>query len=203
MRKALAAVALLTACAVPRTAEAPKPKLGPVEHAVAHTVYLDDSGCSAVNVGGLRLVTAKHCAPDDAKAGDAYEGGTLVFVSPTEDFVVVAMIEAPYWIDRIELRQAELGEHLYVVGYPQQLFDMKQHLTVTDGIAAGPVDDERQARITAPVYFGNSGGGVWADDGSLIGIAVSIYAAPIEGLPRLPYAGQSFMVPIEHVRPYL
>ena len=59
-------------------------------------------------------------------------------------------------------------------------------------------------RITAPAYFGNSGGGVWADDGSLVGIAVAIMTARLPGIPwPLPYPGQTFMVPIENVRPYL
>ena len=173
----------------------------PVAHAVQHTVFLAGSGCTGVAVGGDRLVTAKHCVPDDAKAGDAYEGGELLYISPSYDFAV-ARLPGPHV--RIALRAGELGEHIYVVGWPVQLGSGEQALTVTDGLVAGPVDAEGQARITAPVYFGNSGGGVWADDGALVGIAVSIYAAHVDGYDQpVPYVGQSFMVPIEHVIAWL
>ncbi len=197
---ALVALAGCTVVQVP-SAHAPAIERSPVELAVQRTVHLRASGCTGVLVGADRLVTAKHCAPDDAKAGDAYEGGTLLHVSPTYDFVVVQVVDARR---RIELRTGQVGEHLYVVGYPVQLGNSEQELTVTDGVVAGPTDQEGQARITAPVYFGNSGGGVWSDDGALLGIAVSIYAANIEGYPRaMPYAAQSFMVPVELIVEWL
>lgn len=203
MRLLAAVLALaLLACAAPAP-EAPKP-LNPVTQALAHTEFLTKMGCTGVRVAAGVLVTAKHCVPDDAKDGDPVEGtdGTLKWVSPTEDFVVIVEpVKGPE--EFIPLRKADLGEHIYVVGYPIQLGSREQELTVTDGIVAGPVNDQRM-RITAPAYFGNSGGGVWADDGSLVGIAVAIMVVRLPGVPwPLPYPGQSFMVPIEHVRPWL
>ncbi len=197
---ALVAVALL-GCAPSAPPEVPRPQ-SPVQSALAATVFLKDAGCTGVRVGASRLVTAKHCVDDEAAAGDAFEGGVLLFISPSEDFVVVSL---PFLgrDEFIPLRQAELAEHIYVVGYPVQLGSGKQELTVTDGIVAGPVNNYRM-RITAPAYFGNSGGGVWADDGCLVGLAVAIMTARLPGVPwPLPFPGQTFMVPIEHVRPWL
>jgi S1-C subfamily serine protease len=193
---------LLAGCAVVNVPEAMAPgeEFDAVRYATEHTVHLKGSGCSAVMVGADRLVTAKHCVPDDAKAGDSYEGGTLLHISPAYDFAVVQIRDPKL---RIVLKEPRAGEHLYVVGYPVQLGSSEQVLTVTDGICAGPVDSDGQWRITAPVYFGNSGGGVWSDNGELLGIAVSIYAAPMDGLRPMPYAAQSFMVPASVVTPWL
>lgn len=195
-------LALVAGCAVVNIpdAHAPTEPFDAVRYAVDHTVHLKVSGCSAVMVGGNRLVTAKHCLPEGAKAGDAYEGGTLRHVSPTYDFAVVDVVDRRL---RIALREPKAGEHLYVVGYPVQLGNSEQALTVTDGIVAGPVNGDGEWRITAPVYFGNSGGGVWSDRGELLGIAVSIYAVELEGARPMPYAAQSFMVPAAVITQWL
>lgn len=201
MRAVVLAV-LLASCSQLPTAEAPTLPFNPVQYAVDHTVYLEGSGCTGIVVGPNRVVTAKHCLPDEALVGQDYEGGILVHISPSHDFAIVA--KSTNLLGFIEMRTHSLGEHLYVVGYPVQLESNEQELTVTDGVAAGPANDDGEARITAPVYFGNSGGGVWSDDGQLLGVAVSIYAAAVEGYRYpLPYAGQSFMVPISYVEVWL
>jgi S1-C subfamily serine protease len=196
--RALFALVLLGACAgqpaVPVTR--PVQPFNPVQYAVKHSVFLSESGCSAIAIGGGVTVTAKHCVPDDAEVGDAYEGGTLVWVDQVHDFAIFKTLVDS---DAVLLRDAQLGEHLWVVGWPMQLGSGEQQLTVTDGVFAGPVDDD-QERITAPVYFGNSGGGVWGDDGALLGVAVSIYAVRLEGFRPIPYTAQSFMVPSKYLR---
>ncbi len=202
MKLAITAFVAAAGCTVVNLPEAHAPGVATavVATAISRTVWLKDSGCTGILVGGNRLVTAKHCAPDDAKAGDAYEGGTLLHISPAYDFVVVQVRDPR---TRIELRGPTTGEHLYVVGYPVQLGSGDQELTVTDGIVAGPSNEDGEARITAPVYFGNSGGGVWADDGSLLGVAVSIYAFSPGFVRPIPYVAQSFMVPASVVLPWL
>lgn len=195
------AVVLLIALSACQHAEPVVPKEAPfnaVHHAMARSVFLKSSGCSAIQVSEVQIATAKHCLPDDAEFGDIFEDGAITYISTDRDFAVFTRFEAaPLYA---QMRPAVVGEHIYVIGWPVQLGSGKQALTVTDGVVAGPIDDEGQMRITAPVYFGNSGGGVWGDDGMLIGIAVSIYAASIEGYSRpMPYAAQSFMVQIEDV----
>lgn len=185
------------ACAPAQLPEAKREN--PVAEMVARSVFLEESGCSAVQVTPLVVATAKHCLPDDAKVGDEYEGGTLTHVSAAHDFALFARpVTAPHWA---VMRPAQLGEHVYVVGWPQQVRDGDQQLTVTDGLVAGPVSAGGEARITAPAYYGNSGGGVWADDGSLVGILVSGEIARVDGYRwPVPYLASSYMVPIAHVR---
>lgn len=204
MRTLVGALVFLVACGTPRTAYAPlllgKPS-NPVKGAIGRTVFLRKSGCSGVAMGDNRMVTAKHCLPKAAKAGDSYEGGELKYISPAYDFAVVAF---PDGRGRVGMRTPGIGDHVYVVGYPVQLGSDEQELTVTDGLIAGPVNSEGEARITAPAYFGNSGGGVWSDEGELVGILVSGYFASVEGYDNpVPYVGQSYMVPVDHIKGWL
>jgi hypothetical protein len=185
---------------VPEAAAPGKSAMSALEYAIDRTVHLRDSGCSGILVGGNRLVTAKHCLPDDAKPDQAYEGGVVSHISPSYDF---AVIRFPDIRPRVELRTGAIGEHLYVVGYPMQLGNGDQALTVTDGVVAGPTNADGEARITAPIYFGNSGGGVWSDDGALLGISVSIFALDVEDARPMPYPAQGYMVPAGLIAPWL
>jgi S1-C subfamily serine protease len=171
---------------------------GAVEYAIEHTAFIKDPGCTGVRITPGLLVTAKHCI-EERHEGDPFAGGVLYHVDPKSDFVIVVRpfyaMAAP-----IRMRAPRRGEHVYVVGFPVQLSSGEQELTVTDGIVTGGTNEDHEARITAPVYFGNSGGGVWADDGCLVGIAVNIYAAHIDGSRfPLPYVGQAYMVPADKV----
>jgi S1-C subfamily serine protease len=153
-----------------------------VSTALRHTLLMTE-GCTAVDIGRGRVLTAKHCV-DSPELADEYSVGAVVYRSPERDFAVLYDAER-FRHSRARLRVPVLGEHVYAVGFPSQLDKSGQKLTVTDGIIAGPCDAEGSLRFTAPIYYGNSGGGVWADDGSLIGISVS-------GFLTMP--GQSYLV---------
>ncbi len=200
MRAAVLLLLLAVGCAQRTHAAEPVEQPTVVERAIARSVLLS-AGCTGVQVSSVQLVTAKHCVPDEAAIGDYFDGGYLSHVSEHRDFVVVMKLFPGG--GKLTLRDAHVGEHVYVVGYPIQLTNGKQALTVTDGIVAGPANRSGEVRITAPVYFGNSGGGVWADDGALVGIAVSIMAMDVfEGYP-MPYPAQSYMVPVNFIRGWL
>jgi hypothetical protein len=195
LRLAVLLLAALTACSLPMPPVAPTPPALPqnvaVVTALRHTLFLQLSsggGCSAVDIGGGRVLTAKHCV-DDLEVGATTSLGRLTYSAPDRDW---ALIMAQ---DRVKngapaLRAPRLGEHVYAVGYPVQLATGTQELTVTDGVVAGPSDDEGSLRITVPIYFGNSGGGAWAEDGALLGITVSGY---------LELPGMNFMVSAEDI----
>lgn len=153
-----------------------------------HTRFMPDPGCTAVDIGGGRVVTAKHCV-DEVDIGAKTAIGVLTYRDPDHDFAFLVNQE---WVKHpaANLRAPILGEHVYAVGYPMQLSTDTQELTVTDGVVCGPSDEEGHLRFTAPIYFGNSGGGVWAEDGSLVGISVS-------GFLEMP--GMNFMVSAEDV----
>lgn len=199
----LALLLALSSCAGQPAVVTRSPE-NPVQYLISKTVFIKDPGCTGVQVGRGIVVTARHCLPDDAKRNDMFgEKGVVAYVGEKDDFAVL-YYSLPVGVDRIKMRPARVGEHLYVVGYPMQLGNEKQALTVTDGIYTGYTDEEGQQRITAEVYFGNSGGGVWADDGSLVGISVAVFAYHADGMSNpLPYAGQGFMVPIEKVIPHI
>ena len=187
---------LLAACV--GSTQAPPSNLAtvnPVKLAIAASVKL--SNCSSVRVEADLIVTAHHCLPEKAKVGDAYEGGTLVALNADFDF---ALFRTAPSLNFAQLNTtAELGDRVFVVGWPSQLTGGTA-LTVTDGVIAGlELTKNGHVRITAPVYFGNSGGGVWSDRGDLVGIAVSMYAVPLVSGKPIPYEGQGFMVPIWRV----
>lgn len=197
--------ALLSSCASqPYVADPGPTGVEAVSYAIRHSLLLDPPGCTGVEVADGIVVTAKHCLDDDAVVGNPFgdpaQAGTIKYISSKHDF---AVIEYPRVFDLvhtyIKMRPYVIGEHVYIVGYPMQLRSRKQELTVTDGLMAGPTDSDGDARTTAEAYFGNSGGGVWGDDGALLGILVSINAAP--GLPGapMPYPAQTYMVPIKYV----
>jgi S1-C subfamily serine protease len=198
---ALFAAALL-GCCPSAPPEAPKP-VNPVQWAVAHTEFLEEAGCTGVLVSPNRLVTAKHCLDDEAAAGDVFEDRVLSFIHPAEDFAVASTVIVGTG-DFIPMRRAVLGEHVWVVGFPVQLDSGEQVLTVTDGIVAGPSKSDREFRITAPAYFGNSGGGVWGDDGALLGIAVSLMVARVPDYRwPVPYGAMTYVVPIQDIWSWL
>lgn len=177
----LALAVLLTACTPRVVIQTAAPDVG-VATALKHTVLMTE-GCTAVDVGRGLVLTAAHCV-DENVLGDTLSLGMLVYSSPVRDFAVMfdtARIDNP----RPVLRAPVFGEHLYAVGYPAQLNKSGQKLTVTDGVFAGPLGDDGTVRFTAPLYYGNSGGGVWANDGALLGLSVSGY---------LEMPGQSFLV---------
>jgi hypothetical protein len=202
---ALAFLAACTGCVgqLPTEPEAPS-QVDTVAYAIRHSVLLDPPGCTGVEVQDGIVVTAKHCLEDGAVVGNPFgapeAAGKIAWISFRHDVVVIEYPRLRRSTDKVLMRDYVIGEHVFIVGYPMQLRGGEQALTVTDGLMAGPVDDEGTARTTAEAYFGNSGGGVWGEDGALLGILVSINAAP--GLPGapMPFPAQTYMVPIKYVR---
>ncbi len=191
LSKALLALSLLCSCHSYTLQLTPATRDVGVETGLKHTIHMKE-GCTAVDMGAGMVVTAKHCV-DELKPGDDTSVGMVVYQAPLADFAVLfdtARLDNP----RPKLRSALVGERLYVVGYPMQLATREQALTVTEGIFAGPLDEENQERITAAVYFGNSGGGCWGTDGALLGITVAGF---------MHYQGMSFMVPAKEIKPWL
>lgn len=201
MRAAVVALlALLAGCGALGALSAPSESpAGPapdvaVVTALKHTQFFKEAGCTAVDIGYGRVVTAKHCVEDenpkkDWDVGEKTSMGVVTYISPKLDF---AILVNQAWIKHpgVSLRPPRLGEHVYTVGYPVQLSTKTQELTVTDGVAAGPIDEEGNLRITAPIYYGNSGGGCWAEDGSLVGLTVNGY---------LQMPGMNYMVSAEDI----
>jgi hypothetical protein len=163
-----------------------------VATAMQHTVFAADLGCTAVDVGSGFVATALHCV-DELGLGGLTDEGMVIYTSPDRDFAVMfdaARMQQP----DVCIRAAVPGEHLYAVGYPMQLPTKAQELTITDGLFAGPRHPDGSYRITAPIYFGNSGGGAWANDGCLLGLTVSGY---------LEMPGMNYIVVATDIEPWI
>lgn len=202
MKTLALAVALLAACGcqpgVHTPVEGPRPGVSPVAYAISRTLFLEDSGCTGVDLGAGLAATAKHCVAD-VELGQAYEGGVLVHLDEKADFALYVRLDLSESF-KVKMRDPQVGEHLYLVGYPMQ-FGGGQALTVTDGIYTGVVDGDDQMRITAASYFGNSGGGVWGDDGALLGILSSGYFFGTSGQFKGHHEAQTFIVPSSRIVP--
>ncbi len=164
---------------------------------VTRTVKLNGPGCSAVRIGGGRVVTAKHCV-GSKRIGDVYSDLVLEYLSPSYDFVI---LKGDVRLTKVVMSDAIIGEHVYAVGFPGSIDDGKGHLTVTDGVFTG-VEDGYMQRITAFGYYGNSGGGgVWNNRGELVGILVEIRPtdATYDGYTA-PFPASTYMVPVKYIR---
>ena len=68
---------------------------------------------------------------------------------------------------------AEVGTKVYAYGYPMALSIMGKEIKITDGIInskMGFKDDIKTYQISAPIQGGNSGGPLFDEDGTLVGI---------------------------------
>ena len=155
MKYTVAVLCFTAACGwtLPSPSE-PEPDNVAVVTALRHTVFMPigEGGCTAVDIGGGRIVTAKHCV-DDLELGAETSVGRLAFMAPDRDW---ALLMSQDYIKHAApvLRAPYLGEHVYAVGFPVQLATSKQELTVTDGVVCGPSDDVGSLRFTAPIFFG-------------------------------------------------
>lgn len=85
----------------------------------------------------------------------------------------------------------KVGQQVYAVGTPQGLA-----LTLSNGIVSSlrPVDGGQYLQITAPISPGSSGGGLFDDEGRLIGLPTFYltegqqlnFAVPVEWIKELP-----------------
>ncbi len=189
MRSLLLALLLVSACCTTRPVpEAPKADVA-LAYMIQHTYQVDvdcpgdkdDGGGSAVDIGDGFAITAKHVVDpfylgcnitlnrDDGFSITEYE----VEVHPNTD---MALVRTPQFVGPVvPFATPDLGLDVIAVGYPSNAYgDGYQELGVTKGNVAGRPDREGDVRFSAPIWHGNSGGGVWTTDGRLVGLSVSM-----------------------------
>ncbi len=95
-----------------------------------------------------------------------------------------------------------LGQPVTVVGFPAQLADgMDTHLTVSRGWMETDLGD--LTRVSADIYFGNSGGAGFSDDNQVIGIVSCLYGFDIDGIGTVPVPAQFFLVSTKTINEFL
>ena len=102
------------------------------------------------------------------------------------------------------------GQQIISAGFPHQFADSsKKYFSISAGTLAtryvivGGDSDENgyYHRVTSPIYFGNSGGGVWSKEGKLIGVVVVLYGVTSPNDATIPYDGYYYIKPIEEIFP--
>ena len=153
-----------------------------LRHAVATTVVemhgqSEESGgrCSAVMVAPGRAFTAAHCVamvpnPKVRINGVDYDVSEAYAVENASDVAVLIAPGAPCPCAIIARVPAKVGDKVMSTGYP-----MRAALVVTYGEVqalevTNPEDGNAYVMSTAPTVPGFSGGGVFNDQGHLLGI---------------------------------
>lgn len=193
MRSLVLALLLVAACASKQVAPVATPVAKPgvltVAKAYTYRVQIDCGkgepmrpGGTAVDIGHGALVTAKHVVEGDEECVFVLDQGdnilkysTWTKKDPDHDIALLYSpdLEAAYSAGA-DLCDSQLGDEIMAVGYPRGPNDMIQRLSVTTGVVASEGWDGGDVRITAPIYFGNSGGGAWNRAGAcLTGVTVS------------------------------
>lgn len=159
-----------------------------------------ESSGSAVDLGGGYFATAKHITEGHAECMFQLENerySAVAWLKAESESADVALLLAPlHWTPPIGTALHRRGMRIVAVGYPMQLGDREQALTVTDGMVAG-AQHGYEVRITTPIYFGSSGGAVFDWGGNLVGISTALFVG--FGSPPIPYEGTGQMTPISYV----
>lgn len=172
------------------------------------------------------VVTAAHVLKDTLKYkcvttahrahGDAYSSPGIplktVAVSKKVDLGIASTTHDFGVRSRVATR-ASVGDHITVVGFPAPYNPsyihknkLTQSVSVTTGVIATILNKDGLAhdlRITAVLYYGNSGGPVFNARGEIVGIAVSFYGVRIITGEAIPYQAGFFAVPYYQLRLFL
>jgi S1-C subfamily serine protease len=174
----------------PAPAESPAAKVAQLERRTVALVQPSAGGfhtyCTGVWVDGNTILTANHCVRDlDVKATVAYatradvlgdevvgvHGGVLVARDEEHDLALVYDFVPPRH-DTAKVSDPSVGQNVQTMGHPLGLFwsYSRGQVAAIRFRAFGEETEMWWVQATAPVSPGNSGGGLFDDDGNLVGI---------------------------------
>lgn len=164
--------------------------------------------CTGVWVSADTILTAAHCA-EGVNIGGAVlyvptsETPPLVYIAAlvktdnTHDLALLrALLPGAHLVAIPSFIQPEKGASLHFVGHTVGMtwtYVRGYVSSYRDNI--GPTDEKSSyMQVSAPVYFGNSGGGAFTDDGALVGIL---------SFMRNDVPNMAFCVPLKAIRAFL
>lgn len=183
--KYLAVMLLLLSChtSAPSTIVTSTPESRAISQMVSRTVYLEASCAEGEGSGsgvvldnffeGSLIATAAHVADPSCSLSYKSKPAWVLKVDKKHDLALL-YIPGVRSVSPLRLGTLYLGQNVIAVGYPLQFFTRKSALQVSKGQAI--VDYGVRIRITAPIYFGSSGGPVFDESGRLVGIVTSMQA---------------------------
>lgn len=188
MARLILAILVLAGCspARPPAVKAPAPVWDSV-----YKLHLEDgSRCSAVAIGPIRYLTAGHCAGRvavlESRAGEKYEAGTPKAAPEADVALGSAARPLPAWA-QIGVDMPRTGSRLTLNGYG---CDPRGLVRASMWVSQTPVMFGRYT-VVGPVCHGDSGGGVFNEQGELVAVISGVGAGAIEGLGTVESVGQA------------
>ena len=190
--KILAVLAVLAGCCAHPPSNAPRIQAAANVWKIAGP-GVSGSGLPIVApVGEVWFLTAAHVfdagpGPWTAsnRAGEKLEAGYLVSRHPTEDAVILGFAsDYPAQAHDIDFEALEFGEKVYGAGWGGGY-----GLWLTDGLVSAA------RRTTTPIFGGDSGGGLFDEEGALLGMIV--------GRGDIHAAHHAFVIPMAELRDWL
>ena len=124
------------------------------------------------------IVTCAHVIENakkiTVKVGDKDYTAQVLSKNTDNDLAIIKInYRTPYHFNIAEFKNVELGDKVYVLGFPLSEL-LGSDIRLTDGIISaksGINTDQRYFQISAPVQPGNSGGPIFNESFSVIGVA--------------------------------
>ena len=161
--------------------------------------------CSGVWVGPNEILTASHCVVEDEAVEPivffrtpdslAFPSSVLRFDLDEDLALLYAPVAPPHTTPSIALASPALGDEVDIMGHPA---------AITWTLARGWVSAYRDGamQLSAPVFFGNSGGGAFDRWGDLVGISRSLASVRMGG-QRMLVPDVGFFATVPAIRAFL